>query len=213
MAQTSTTTRKLSQQFEIVSCVWHESGHTLFGLLKHFQITSVSLTYTEAVEGITHYFWLETPNMETDIVEHIAIDEVGMSYAGLLAETLFYKDICGSSKLPWILKEGSSPDIQAASATIKKHNLAIPGNKRTALKRSIQKDVNALLIDYWDDLKLISHNLYKVKRLSLEDLKILLTKKSSNCEFWKKQFREIETLFDPNTPLDNAQIRRILTSD
>jgi hypothetical protein len=212
MAQTSITTRKLASQIEVISCCYHESGHTLFGLLKHFQVSSVFVNYSEVVEGITHYFWIDKPSFERNLIEHIAMDEVGMAYAGLIGEQLFYKDTCGSSKLPWVLREGSSLDIKAASKTIKEHNLASPGKPRQQLKARTRTNTNLLLTEYWDDLKLISHKLYKVKRLSFEDLKVLLIKKSTKKEFWKKQFREIELLFGDNVP-DNEDIRRILESD
>ena len=213
MAQTSISTRKLAQEIEVISCVYHETGHVLYGLLRHFQITSVFVNYTDGVEGITNYFWIDKPDFDRDLIEHIAMDEVGASYAGFLAEGLFYRDICGSSILPKVLKEGSSLDIKAASQTIKQHNLAASGKPRQQLKRRVQNEINALLVEYWDDLKLISHRLHKVKRLSFDDLKKLLTKKSDKKEFWKKQFREIEWLFDSDSPLDNREIRRILEAD
>lgn len=213
MAQTAATTRKLGVQAEVIACCWHESGHVLFGLLKHLQIRSVFVNYTEVVEGITHYFRVDRSDFELDVIEHIGLDEVGMSYAGLVSESIYYKDICGVSKLPWILKEGSSLDIKAASDTIKSWGLAQPGKPRVQLKRRIQRDVNALLTEYRDDLKLISHRLYQSKRLSFDDLKALLTKRSGNKDFWKQQFREIELLFDNDRPIDNAEIRRILDKD
>jgi hypothetical protein len=213
MAQTSASTRKIADLLEVSSCCWHESGHVLYGLLKHFHIKSVFVNYTEAVEGVTNYFWIDHLHLDIDLIEHIAIDEVGISYSGFLAEALFYRNICGSTTLPKVLKQGSSLDIKAASDTIKEHALALPGKPRQQLKRRVQKETNALLIEYWDDLKLISHRLFKLKRLSFDDLKKLLIKKSINKDFWKQQFREIEALFDCDSPIDSTALRRILTSD
>jgi hypothetical protein len=170
------------------------------------------VNYSEAVEGITNYFWIDKPDLETDLIQHVAMDEVGISYAGMIAELLYYRDACGASKLPWVLKEGSSLDIKSASDTIKRYNLASSGKPRQQLKRRVQKEVNALLSEHWEDLKLISHKLYKAKRLSFDDLGILLTKKSDNRPFWKEQFDEIDTLFDPSLT-DNGVIRRILEGD
>jgi hypothetical protein len=211
MAQTSASTHKIGLQAEVICCVYHECGHVLFGLLKHFHVSSVFVNYTEAVEGITNYFWVDKPDLEQDIIQHIALDEIGISYSGFIAEQIYYKDICGA-KLPWVLKEGSSLDIKSASKTIKDHSLAAPGKPRQQLKQRVQKEVNALLSEYWDDLKLIAHRLYKVKRMSFDDLKALLTKKSNRKDFWKKQFREIELLFGTEPP-DDKEVRRILMGD
>ena len=144
--------------------------------------------------------------IDKDTTLHIAKNEVMMSFAGLEAEKLFYRDICGSNKFPRVLKMGCEADIKSASETIKRYDLAPPGKKRQAYKRQLQKELGAILTEHWSDLKLISHALYKTKRLSFDDLKKLLTKKSVRAEFWKRQFRDIGVLFDQLNDLDNAQI-------
>jgi hypothetical protein len=210
MAQTATSTSKLAREFEVIAVCYHESGHVLFGLLRCLKITSVMVSYSQAVEGITHYLGIERPDLTPDIIDTLARDEVRMSYAGLVAEQLYYRDICGSAKFPSILKEGWSNDIKAASDVIKTHNLALPGKQRVALKRQVQKELHAMMIEHWSDLKLISHALYKTKRLSLEDLKLLLTKKSNKRQYWKERFKTIEMLFDQSKTIDNTEIRIIL---
>ena len=175
------------------------------------KITSVVVIYAnESVEGTTYYLSVDQSNTDTETTGHLILDEVYMSYAGLVAERMHYKDICGSSRFPWVLKEGSSPDLKNASAIIKKFNLALPGKPRQELKRKVQQELTRLMTDHWDDLKLMAHALYKTKRLSYEDLKSLLTKKSKHRDFWKGQFREIGSLFDAPESLDSASIRAIL---
>ncbi len=214
MTQLKSTTRKLGQVLEITACCFHESGHVLYGLLAHMKITSVSITYSDVVEGTTYYLrvdeYLPTDKIDDSLVLPFAMDEVRMAYAGITAERLFYRDTCGSSKFPLVLKEGSSQDIKAASDTIKKANLAPPGKKRQELKRQVQQELAHTITEHWSDLKLIAHTLYKTKRLSFDDLKALLTKKSSRREYWKKQFREITMLFDETSSLDKAEIVAIM---
>jgi hypothetical protein len=210
MAQTSSTTEKLGHTFETISCCWHEAGHVLFGLLRYFKITSVSVSYVQVIEGITHYRGLERQDLDPSLLELLAIDEVRMSYAGLVAERLYYRDICGSNKFPASLKEGWNTDFKAATDTIKRHNLAPAGAKRAAFKRHLQSQLHAIMIEHWVDLKLIAHAIYKTKRLSFDDLKALLTKKSVNRKFWKERFREIEMLFAQSETIDSSEIMAIL---
>lgn len=210
MAQTATSTCKLARELEIITVCAHETGHVLFGLLRFFKITSVSVSYSQDVEGITHYVGLERSDLEDEVVGLLARDEVRMSYAGLVAERLYYRDICGSNKFPSILKDGWSNDIKAASDTIKKYDLAASGKPRSTLKRQVQKELHSMMIEHWDDLKLIAHALYKTKRLSFDDLKALLTKKSANRKSWKDRFKTIEILHDQSKTIDNADIMAIL---
>lgn len=214
MTQLTSNTRKMGKDLEITSCCWHESGHVIWALLAHMKITSVCIVYSDEVEGTTYYQQLSeclsTDILDNELIHRFAMDEVRMAYAGLVAERLFYKDICGSNKLPQVLKEGSSQDIKSASKTIKQFALAEAGKPRQKLKRQVQQSLTHTMTEYWGDLKLISHALYKTKRLSFDDLKNLLGKKSSRKDFWKQRFREIERLFDQTDRLDKSEIVDII---
>jgi len=52
-----------------------------------------------------------------------------------------------------------------------------------------------MLIEHWEAIDLVAHSLFKHKRLSYQDLKVLLTTKSRNRKFWKETFKEIDQIF------------------
>jgi ATP-dependent Zn protease len=204
MFQTSISTNKLARQIEVISLVWHESGHALLALLYYFKVLHITITYTQEVEGTTSYLSLERVDLPDDIKIAIASNEIKLLYAGMVAEQLYYKEICGSSKLPSALRDGWQNDIKQVSNIIQRYDLAAPGKKRQDLKNQAKKDAAQMMTEHWDDLKLLSHALYKKKRLTFDDLKKLLTKKSENKDFWKLRFREIDTLFQDG--IDNKEI-------
>lgn len=203
--------QKRSQDYELISTAYHEAGHTIAGLLYFLKIPSVSVNYTaKSVEGFTHYEVCDQTVQDNKIKNHLLMSEIYISYAGLVAEQIHYKDICGADKLPMILKEGSSPDILAAADLIAKNNLAAPGKKRHAFKKQIFKKLTIDLKEHWDAVKLIAHALYKRKKLYEEDLIEILTKKSKNKVFWKNRFKEIDLLVESGKTLDEKDIRFIL---
>lgn len=205
------TTQKLSQDYELISTCYHEAGHTVAGLLTFMKIPAVTVSFTaKSVEGFTHYEMIDQAITDEKINDYLILSEIYISYAGLVAEKIHYKEICGADKLPMILKEGSSPDISSAAEIIRKYNLAPPGKKRQQFKQKIFKQLDSDLKTHWDAIKLISHALYKRKRLNYDDLKEILTKKSKNKEFWKNRFKDITMLVTPTRELDNKEIRSIL---
>jgi hypothetical protein len=206
-------TQKRSRDYELISLTYHEAGHCLFGLLNHIKITAVAVNSEISSSedlGFTQYEIAELENQDVSVLNQQLMAEIGINYAGLAAERIYYKDICGSDKLPMILKGGCSEDIKTAATLIKKFELAAPGKKRYAFKQKMLRDCKLLLEQHWEAVKLIAHSLYKHKRLTFQDLKDILTKKSSNKEFWKTRFKEINLLFDCPTQLDPKTIRSIL---
>jgi hypothetical protein len=206
-------TQKLSRDYELISVSYHEAGHCLFGLLNHIKITTVAVnseTNNSEDLGYTQYEIAEIEHQDTNVLNRLLMAEIGINYAGLAAERIYYKDICGSDKLPMMLKGGSSEDIKTAASLIKKFELAAPGKKRYAFKQKMLRDCKLLLEEHWEAVKLIAHSLYRHKKLTFFDLKDILTKKSSNKEFWKTRFKEINLLFDSPTQLDVKTIRSIL---
>lgn len=205
------TTQKLSQDYELISTCYHEAGHTLIGLLRFMKIPAVTVNYTaKSVEGFTHYEMCDQEIDDEKINNYLLMSEIYISYAGLVAEKIHYKDICGADKLPMVLKEGSSPDILSAADIIRRNNVAAPGKKRQLFKQKIYKELAIDLKKHWQEIKLISHALYKRKRLDWEDLEDLLIKKSTNKKFWKERFKEIAILVDSPEELDEKEIRSYL---
>lgn len=217
-------TQKRSQDYELIAACYHEAGHVICGLLYFMNIPSVSVRLTntisigsldeDSVEGNTDYEVLIGYEEYTDIMQFINMAEVYISYAGLVAEKIYYKDICGSDKFPMILRgykgRGSSEDITEVGKFIKKLNLAPPGKQRYLFKKKVAKDLKQLITEYWDDVRLIAQALYKHKKLYQQDIKRLLVKKSANKELWKGRFKEINTLFSSDAHLDENAIRLIL---
>lgn len=206
-------TQKRSRDYELIALTYHEAGHCLFGLLNHIKITIVAVnSETNSSEdlGYTQYEIAELEHRDAGVLNRLLMAEIGINYAGLAAECIYYKDICGSDKLPMMLKGGCSEDIKTAASLIKKFELAAPGKKRYAFKQKMLRDCKFLLEEHWEAVKLIAHSLYKHKKLTFSDLKNILTKKSSDREFWKTRFKEINLLFDFPTQLDAKTIRSIL---
>lgn len=188
---------KLSQEYELISTCYHEAGHTLIGLLHFMKIPLVMVNYIgKRVAGSTHYENYSEQIENPKIISYLLMSEIRIYSAGTIAEKIHYKDICGAEKLPRALKEGSSSDISAVAELITKNNLVEPGQKRYAFKQKVNKEIAHQLKEFWPDVKIIAHALYKSKRLYFNDLKELLIKKSKNKKFWKARFREINSLLE-----------------
>lgn len=206
-------TQKLSRDYELISACYHEAGHTVYGLLNFIKIQAVAVNiFAKNTDdlGYTHYETIDGIFKDHNILEFLKLAEININYAGLVAEKIYYKDICGSDKFPMMLRKGCSEDILKAADLIKKFDLAPPGKKRYLFKKKILRDSKILLEEHWDAIKLIAHALYNKKKLFYSDLKDLLTKKSDNKEFWKNRFRDINLLFDSPETLDESVVRSTL---
>jgi hypothetical protein len=207
--------KKQSTDYERVAVSWHESSHTIVGLLNHFIINKVFITLDKEQEGVsvgdaeTQYHRVLFDD-DKEFNQYLLICELQMIYAGLMGEKIYYKDICGSSKFPMHLRIGSYVDIANASDLIRKNNLASPGKSTYALKKKIQKDVENLLLDNWEAVKMVAHSLYQKKKLSFDELKYILTRKTSNKEFWKKRFSEIKFIYHDKNPPAEDEVRKII---
>lgn len=200
--------QELADTLELIMTAHHEAGHTIYGLLSFMKIPVVMAAFGTETGGWTHYEMLAVPVQSPQIAEYLLLSEICISYAGLVAENMHFKKICGSDKLPMILKDGSSPDILSASELISKHNLVPPGKPRQRYKKQLCKEIAETLEDYWEDISLVAHTLFKKKRLTHDDLKTLLTRKSEQNVFWKQQFKDIDTLM--NKTLTEKEISTIL---
>jgi hypothetical protein len=207
--------KKFHEIHELISTSYHEAGHTVYGLLSLMKIESVCVfadKKSKRIEGFTHY---NSPRLDfiqdNTLFGNRLYCEIGLSYAGLIAEKRHFKLISGSDKFPMFLKEGSSLDIESAAQLFQKYNISEPGKKRYQFKKKIIKEVTQDLNDSWDDVALIAHALFKQKKLYFSDLKNLLTKKSKEKEFWKNQFRLIGFIYNKSQALDENDLKSILS--
>lgn len=203
---------KLAQNYRVISCAYHEAAHTICGLLYYMQITNVEIYEKKTyVEGATFYetFYNDTHYEQIDpkIKEYLLLSEICLKYSGLGGEQIYFKDLSGSDNFLTALKVGTAPDFREAADIIKKYNLAEPGQKRYLFKQKMFRKTKKLLQEYWVDIKMLAHALYEKRKLQEEDIRQLLTKKSPNKRFWKKQFSTIASLF---SQLDNSIVMHII---
>lgn len=193
---------RLSQEFDLITTAFHEAGHTISGLLNLMKIQFVcidakmdrnlnkDLGYTNFIIAADFKYV-----QDLDLKKELLIREIYVNYGGLAAEKLLYKDICGTYNIPMILKVGSYLDRDRCAELISAHNLAPPGRKRYAFKKkSLQKSIDQLE-ESWSDVKLVAHILFRKKRLTYDQLRAILTKKSEHKDFWKEHFKIINKIY------------------
>jgi hypothetical protein len=196
--------KKQSFDYELIAMAYHESGHVVCGIYNYLYIFNANVMTPKRLEGTTDFYAYSCGNIEDeDLKRMLAINELQVLYAGLISERIYYKDICGSSKFPMHLKIGSSSDISAASHIIREQDLVSPGKKTFLFKKQIQYDVEQLLIENWDAVKAIAHNLYKKKRLSFDELKYILTRRTDHKDLWKDKFKKIKSIHNDNCPSED----------
>lgn len=206
--------KKFHSLHDLISTSYHEAGHTIYGLLHGMNIESVQVfetKKTKRIDGFTHYNPLELNKVQDlDLQFNRAEAEVGLCYAGLIAEKKLFKMISGLDKFPMFLKEGSSVDVAEAASIMDKYQLAEAGQKRYKYKKKILKKVDCDLQDHWDAVTIVAHALVRKKKLNYFELKTLLLKKVNDREFWREQFKIHDELCRNSEPLDEKEIKYIL---
>lgn len=208
--------KKVTKTHEFISTSYHEAGHTIFALLHLMRVSSVSVFEDKKLKRVHGNTYYEYPSdldevQDQDLLNTLVKAEVGISYAGLIAEKSLFRSISGSKQTPTFISDGSASDNKSAREVIKKYNLAPPGPKRTAYKAKIMREVQQELHDNWDAVMVVSHALFRHRRLSFEDLQELLTKKTHNKKFWKDQFKKISHFYDNSKALDEKDLKIILS--
>lgn len=209
--------KKLSYDHELITTCYHEAGHTISSLLNFSIVSSVGTEISKDKRsgkdlGFTNFECV----LEVDVVKNkellnkLLISEIHINYAGLAAEKIFYKDICGTDKLPMVLKHGSYMDRDRVSDIIKKYDLAPPGKKRHLYKKKLFLESQKAIENFWDDVKLVARNLFNRKKIYYSDLQQILVKKSRNKIFWKQRFKDISIIFEASKTNDEAFIIDIL---
>ena len=208
--------KKVTKTHEFISTSYHEAGHTIYALLHLMRVTSVSVFEDKKLKRIHGNTYYDYPSdldtiQDPDLLGALVRAEVGISYAGLIAEKTLFRSISGSRQTPMFISDGSSEDNKSARLIIKKYNLAPPGAKRTAYKQKLMREVQQDLHNHWDAVTVVSHALFKHRRLNLIDLQELLTKKTRNKKFWKEQFKKISYFYDNNQTLDENDLKSMLS--
>lgn len=204
-------TIKVSQNHSYISTCYHEAGHAVCGLLMFMKIPDVSVFKNRRISGETNYEIMTDDQTEDPIMlNYIIKSDIYINYAGLMAEKIFYQDVTGSKIFPNVLKEGIEEDISEIAKIIKTNDLAPPGRKRYLFKKKMMRETRALLEQHWDIVKVVAHELFEKKRLTHDDLKKIICRKTSNKKFWKKQFAYINKFVDQSKKLDNKDIKIII---
>jgi hypothetical protein len=208
--------KKVTKTHEFISTSYHEAGHTVYALLHMMKVSSVSVFENKKlkrIHGITYYDYpCEFESIQDSILLNYLIrSDIGVSYAGLIAEKSLFRSISGSHQIPMFISDGSTDDNKGAREMMKKYNLAPPGPKRAAYKAKLIREVQHELHTYWDDVTIIAHALFRHRKLMYQDLQELLTKRSRNKKFWKEQFKRISYFYDNSDNLDENNLKIILS--
>jgi len=204
--------KKQSIDYSLIAASHHESGHCLVALLNLIQVSDVGVAIdgSDAVGLTQFYMYKNTVIEDRELHELLVLSDLLVAYAGLQAERLYYKDICGSSKFPLHLKVGSAEDTASAYKLIRTNNLATPGKETSILKKKLQSEVEQMLIAYWSDVKLVAHSLYQRRKLYFRDLKNLLTRNNDNKDFWKSQFKTINFIHHDSKVPGEQEVKEAL---
>lgn len=203
---------KNSKYLDLILTSVHEAGHTIYALLHYMQVEMVYIfedPETKEISGSTNFNYC-TPDSTTDdeLSKSFMYSEICINYAGLIAERLFFKSITGSDKFPAFWKNGSSEDTMKAASLIRKYDLVPPGRKRYNFKKKLINNTCQELNNNWEAIMLISHALFSGKKLFYCNLKKILTKKSNNKQFWRQQFKDINSII--NDDVDEKIIRKMI---
>ena len=196
--------KKVTYTHELISTSYHEAGHAIYALLHDIKVPLVYVYENKKNKRIEGYCFYEFEKKRSEIEDPIVFadkinHEICAYYAGLIAEKQHFKNISGSDKFPLLLRESSSDDTSYAAGLIKQYNIVPAGRKRFYYKKKLIKETLIELREHWDAVTLVSHALFKKKKLSYHELKILLTRKTKNKELWKNKFKVVDRIFDGAT--------------
>jgi ATP-dependent Zn protease len=177
--------RKRSLDYVKIAASYHEAAHAFVAALNYLKVLEINIT------NLKNCFVYYLP-IEYEQTEAIISVELQMLYAGLIAEKIYYKDICGSSIFPANLY-GAYDDTKAAAKLIKKYKLLYPNRSPKLLKLQSKKYVKKLLQDNWGAIKLIAHYIYSKEKITGEEFKEFLINKI-NKQFWRQKYRTTDKI-------------------
>lgn len=207
--------KKVTKTHEFISTSYHEAGHTIYALLHLMKVGSVSVFEDKKLKRIHGETYYDHPIdfdsvKDSELLASLVKSDMGMSYAGLIAEKTLFKSISGSSQTPSFIIDGSAEDNKGAAALMTKFNLEPPGPKRAAFKKKLMREVQGELHLHWEAVTLLAHALFKHRKLRGEDVATLLITRSKNRKFWKEQFKKINHFYDNSASLDEKDLKSIL---
>ncbi len=203
--------KQQANDYGLIATSYHESSHAIVALINLLMIYNVDII--DSQEGNAQYFIHHADQTEDDNLTNIlALAEVKTIYAGLVGEKMYYKDICGSSKFPMHLKNGSAEDTNIAAKLIRKYRLANSGPATFKLKQDIKEEVERLLVRHWEAVKIVAHALYKKKKLDFSELKYLLSRIPQDKDFWKDKFKTIKIIYDEESDISTKRVRNLIST-
>lgn len=196
--------KKMSTEYDRILTSFHESGHVVSAFINLMRVNHVAIIEEKRVGGETYFDDISekydlSEFASTALNNKLVENNICVRYAGMAAEKINYKLLCGSSKFPKMIKDGSGDDIKDISDIIKQANLAAVGADRVKLKAKLFKKTSKQLEEHWDAVVAVAHALFKKKRINYEDLKKIIIKKTKNKMFWKNQFKLIDYYFGKNS--------------
>jgi hypothetical protein len=193
-------------ELELILMSWHESSHAVVALCNNFEVCFVSVRNPTEKDGKTEFRTTADDVKDPELHRVLIINELEAMYAGLIGERLLYRELCGTTKYPRHLQIGLSYDIKLASQIIRRHELAPPGKETALFKKNIHRKVEKILLDHWGSVKLIAHTLHKKRKISsFEELRLLLTRKSNEKEFWRDKLSKIKLIYGAYDDNENEQ--------
>src|SRR5271166_2900577 len=126
--------KKVTKTHELISTSYHEAGHTIYALLHLMKVSSASIfedKKLKRIHGITYYDYPSEFEFIQDsgLLNILVRADIGMSYAGLIAEKSLFKSISGSTQTPMFISDGSTEDNKSARELIAKYDQAPSGQK------------------------------------------------------------------------------------
>lgn len=200
--------KQQASDYILIAAAYHEASHAIMGLLNYILVDEVELLGGEGQDagGIEYSVYTSDNSF---LQKNFILSELQLIYAGLVGEKMYYRDICGSIKFPMNLRRGSWYDNKNASRIIRRYELATSGPETYNLKKEIKKEIEKILNEYWEDVKLVAHALYKKRYLDCNDLKYILTR-GQNKNFWKDRFKKIKLIYDDKKELSEKIVKSLI---
>lgn len=213
----SNTKRKIAEDYTLIATCYHEASHAISALLVCSRVNYIDVipkkeSYGEiSVDDIIYFYGKKSFSKELTL--KVIKNRINMFYAGLIGETIYYKSICGSKKLPIYFKKSSSDDLSEITKLFNSNSIVKAGKERFEYKKLIEKNVENTLMKYWEDIKLLAIYAYKYKKINYKKIKKLLMNNSKNKNIWIDKFSKIEKLYSDKIILKASKIEAILFSD
>ena len=193
--QNNNLTLSKAKDYELIATCYHEAGHVVLGILNLIKTKTVTVNVSGNIGGSTlTLFHVPSRHTTNDVKNILLASRLYMLFAGTVAESIYYKDICGA-ELPPHLKIGAKFDLMMINKIISKFKLASPGKPRKKLKLVLKNKTNSLLKNHWFEVRSLAHLLYSKRTLIFEDIKKLLINIPGRKAYWQTHLIAVEELF------------------